>query len=118
MDLKSIQFWFKSKEGYYYVDKECVCLKIGKKQKKELGVVDIVGNDCGTRRNLLEHLKTHSEYKTRENVNYTWICSHCNQQFKTRRKLFEHNKICEERLKCDFDILGRVKNYEALTIYI
>ena len=113
MDLKSIQFWFKSKAGYYYVYKECVCLKIGRKQKKELGYVDTVGLDCETRRNMLEHLKTHTEYQTRTNVNHTWICSHCNQQFKSRSKLFEHNKTCEDRLKCDFDSLGRIKNPDA-----
>ena len=110
---KSIQFWFKSKAGYYYVYKECVCLKIGRKQKKVLGYVDIVGLDCETRRNMLEHLKTHAEYQTRTNVNHTWICSYCNQQFKSRSKLFEHNKTCEERLKCEFDSLGRIKNSDA-----
>ena len=62
---------------------------------------------------MLEHLKTHAEYQTRTNVNHTWICSYCNQQFKSRSKLFEHNKTCEERLKCEFDSLGRIKNSDA-----
>lgn len=61
---------------------------------------------------MLEHLKTHAEYQSRNNVvvNHTWICSHCKQQFNSRKKLYEHNKICEERLKLELDSLGRIKN--------
>lgn len=94
---------------------ECVCLKIGKEQKKVLGVVDTVGQDCETKRNMLEHLKSHPEYQRRENVNHTWICQFCNQSFKSRRKLYAHNKNCTERLKLDTDSIGRIKNPIAQT---
>jgi hypothetical protein len=37
-----------------------------------------------------------------------WNCSYCNGIFKSRRCLFEHWKICEEKHKLPHDKLGRV----------
>lgn len=84
-----------------------------KKAVKGTWLCRYCGEDCITRRNMLEHLKTHQEYKSREKTNHTWICSYCNQQFKSRSKLYEHNKTCEERLKCELDSIGRIKNPNA-----
>ena len=61
---------------------------------------------------MLEHLNTHEEYPSRDNakINHNWTCQFCNQSFKSRRILYEHNKTCEERLKCECDSIGRIKN--------
>lgn len=37
-----------------------------------------------------------------------WKCEFCNCICKSRRKLFEHNKICSERAKMPKDSLGRI----------
>ena len=113
--LKNHSVWVRIPLQLLFNYEECVCLKIGKKQKKVLGVVDTVGQDCETKRNMLEHLKSHPEYQRRENVNHTWVCQFCNQPFETRRKLYAHNKICAERLKLDTDSIGRIKNPIAQT---
>ena len=38
----------------------------------------------------------------------SWICKYCNNEFKTRKLMFEHYKECDEKAKLPKDSLGRV----------
>lgn len=38
----------------------------------------------------------------------SWICKYCNNEFKTRKLLYEHYKECIEKAKLPKDSLGRV----------
>lgn len=42
----------------------------------------------------------------------SWICKYCNNEFKTRKLLFEHYKECDEKAKLPKDSLGRVISEE------
>lgn len=50
-----------------------------------------------------------------------WKCKYCNCICKSRRKFFEHNKICSEREKLPKDSLGRIivpEHHNGLKKYI
>lgn len=42
-----------------------------------------------------------------------WTCQYCNQVFQSRRKLYAHFKICEEKEKLPKDSLGKTINIEG-----
>lgn len=44
-------------------------------------------------------------YRTNSKV---WYCKYCNAEFHSRRKLFEHYKVCDIKLSLPTDSLGRV----------
>lgn len=67
------------------------------------------GKDCETKHNLLEHYKSHPEYKqvTRHDDN-KWECEYCKETFRTRKLLFNHYKECPIKHSLPHDSLGRV----------
>lgn len=80
-------------------------------RRKEVGtwICRYCNKDCITKHNLLEHYKSHPEYKqVSRNNEHKWCCEYCNNTFKTRRILFNHYKECEEKLKLPHDKSGRI----------
>ena len=80
---------------------ECVCLKIGKKQKKVLGVVDTVGQDCETKRNMYEN------WMKKRNVKYKF--------FTSNNPFFEKFTSCRSRVIGFYTYhFEELKQYEKL----
>lgn len=80
-------------------------------RRKEAGtwICRYCNKDCVTKHNLIEHYKSHPEYKqVPRNNEHKWCCEYCNNTFKTRKMLFKHYKECEEKLKLPHDKSGRI----------
>ena len=72
----------------------------------EVGIVNIVLVIFVTRQLLYEHISDAHKDKTRSKR--IWECKYCLDVFSSRRKLFEHYKVCEKRKNLPKDSLGRI----------